>query len=416
MLYDNALLAVAYCEAYQLFQKPIYLQVVTETLDYLLRDMRDPRGAFHSAEDAGEVGREGEYYVWTPRDLERALGSGASRLAALYGVSDTGNFEHGASILALENAAAWSDAHAPENIAAREALYAARAERARPHRDDKILTSWNGLAISALATGYRVTGATRYLDAAKEAASFVLSTLGSGGKLLHRYRDGDANIPGMLEDYAYLVGGLLSLVLATGDGAWLDSAVRVQDEQHEMLWDAASSSYVSSAAAGLIVRPRDWSDAATPSGNGVSLSNLTLLHQLSGERRFSNWAEALEQGVPEDISRYPVMYSSLLRAALRRAAGPRECVVAVPDGAGEPPEEVRTLWQRFLPDAIVAWSAGGKSSLVIASGKSSADGCAAYYVCREHTCSPPLLNVDEALGMCTESPPLMAGGAPLKGM
>lgn len=406
MLYDNALLAQAYLEAVQLTGSELYRMVARRTLDYMLEEMRDRGGAFQSAEDAGEVEREGEFYAWTPAQVRNVLGDEeGARICALFGVSDEGNFERGTSVMHIAGESRWREVLEPRCVASLTALQAARRSRTAPHRDTKVLAGWNGLAISACARGYQVLGDARYLDAAVAAASFVCSELWPESGLQRRYCDGSAGIAAVHEDYAYLIEGLLALFVATGDGVWLSRAIKLQDEQDRRLFSGEHRAYLSSASEGLIVQVCEWGDGATPSPNGISLLNLTLLAELSGEARFAQRALELESGIPGEATSHPVHYCSALRGVMLRRA-PASVVVAVsPPGAGKPSPEVLTLWGRYLPfTAVVPGQDGAGSSgevPVIFRGRVARGEKTAFYVCRGTSCLEPTVDVQGVEDVCS---------------
>jgi uncharacterized protein YyaL (SSP411 family) len=407
MLYDNALLAQVYLEGAQLTGDTLCRDVAARTLDYMLREMTDQRGGFHSAEDAGEVGKEGEFYAWTPVEIQRVLGpERAQRVCELYGVTSEGNFERGTSALILESDVDWSVAEAPDIREARALLLRARATRARPHRDDKVLTSWNGLAISAFCKGYQVLQNSRYLDAATTAARFIKETMWRDAGLVRRYYRGDAGIEALLEDYAYLIDGVLTLFECTGDRTWLDWAAELQDEQDARLWSADLQAYLSSANPGLLVRGSEWSDGATPAPNAVTLSNLLFLAELTGESRFASRARSLEEGAPTDLGGQPLLFTSTLRAVLLRRAGPSSCVIAVPERGDEPPREAFELWSRFLPFTRLVWQAAHAEAVELLEGRPATNGAATFYICRHQSCFEPTVDVEWAVRVCSETPVL----------
>jgi uncharacterized protein YyaL (SSP411 family) len=405
MLYDNALLAQVYLEATQLTGDLLCRDVAARTLDYIVREMIDERGGFHSAEDAGEVGKEGEFYAWTPSQIESVLGEErASKICELYGITGEGNFERGTSALILDRDVDWSVAEAPEIREACALLLQERAKRDRPHRDDKVLTAWNGLAISALCKGYQVLQNTRYLDAAIGAARFIREHLwGSESGLLRRYCRGHSGIEALLEDYAYLIDGVLGIFECTGDRGWLEWAEQLQDEQDGRLWSADRQSYLSSAQAGLLVRGTEWSDGVTPTPNAVSLSNLLALSEVIGESRFASRARSLEEGIPTDVGAQPLLFTSTLRAGLSRRTGLCVCVLASPEVRDEPPREAFELWSRFLPFTRVVWQAARGGRIELVEGRSATNGAVTFYVCRHHSCFEPTVDVEWAVRLCSET-------------
>ncbi len=400
MLYDNALLAQAYLEGAQLFGEPLYRYVAKRTLDYMLRDMRVEEGAFCCAEDAGDVGREGEFYVWQPHGVREVLGPAEGlRVCSLLSVTEGGNFEHGSSVPQVQRQERWKELVDPEIQAALEALRVARDRRVRPHRDTKVLAGWNGLAITALAKAFQLLGDERYRDGAERAASEILSRLRlPEGGLLRCLCGGRAAIPAMLEDYAWLIEGVLALFCATGEEQWLARAIEMQDEQDKRLWSAQHSAYLSSVSEGLIVPLCDWGDGATPAPNGISLSNLTLLAELSGEPRFAARAGELESGMPAEASLYPAQYCAALRALLLRRAPASVCVVA---GNELDPTVLRRLWQAYLPFTAVVPAPSGQGAVPLFRGRVPRGEAATMYICRGQTCFEPMVDVMAALDVCS---------------
>lgn len=406
MLYDNALLAQVYLEGAQLTGNPLYRMVAARTLEYMVREMRDPCGAFQSAEDAGEVEREGEFYAWTPTELAVVLGEALGRrIADLFGVTEEGNFERGTSVLHVVDDARWGEVLESDVQGALAALYAARRVRTAPHRDTKVLAGWNGLAITACAKGAQVLGDQRLLVAARDAAEWICSNLATAAGLKRRYCSGAVGIDGVLEDYAYLIEGLLALFIASGEEMWLKHAVRLQDEQDARLWSEENRAYRSSASDGLIVEVCEWSDGATPSPNGISLSNLTVLAELSGEKRFADRAALAATGIPRDILSSPSHFSSTLRGEMLRHA-PASTIVAVSrDPSSADAQRMRgELAGVYLPFSVVVWAPETSASPADRGGifqgrEPRGKGCT-FYVCRGHTCLEPLSEVAGVVRLC----------------
>ena len=283
MLYDNALLARVYLDAFLVTKRPRYERIVRETLDYLLREMAAPAGGFYSGQDADTEGGEGRYYVWTRDEIAAVLGpADAEVFSRFYGVTAAGNFE-GANIL---HVSAPSE-ELPDALAAkRRKLLAVRQKRAVPGKDDKILTDWNGLAVSALARAYEVLGERRYRDAAERAARFLLTAMRGPGGLLHAHRAGRSHTAAHLDDYAYLIEGLVDLYEATLDAAWLGEARRLADEMIERFWDADAGGFfqTQAGAADLVARVKRIHDGAVPAGCAVAARGLLMLAKLTDDR------------------------------------------------------------------------------------------------------------------------------------
>jgi uncharacterized protein YyaL (SSP411 family) len=406
MLYDQALLARAYVEAYQVTGKAQYAEVARDIFEYVLRDMRDATGAFHSAEDAGEVGKEGEFYVWTSQDIEQTLGpEDAARFNRFYGVTPGGNFEHGTTILAIAkplDAFAVAEGLAPADIhttlsTARTTLLAVRSQRPRPHRDDKILTDWNGLMIGSLAYGARVLDEPRYAQAAREAASFLLERLQRDGRLLHRYRDGETSIAAFLDDYAFLGWGLTDLYEATFEVRWLAEAKRLSQDMVRLFWDQQHGGFFFSGDQNerLIAQTKELYDGALPSGNSVAALNLARLGQLTMDKELQGYAERQLQTFSGHVGRSPSAFPQLL-TALDFWLGPsQEIVIAGNPASSDTREMVRLVHQRFLPRAVLALhpvDAGAQAieGLVpFIAAQRPLQGKATAYVCENYVCNLP---------------------------
>jgi uncharacterized protein YyaL (SSP411 family) len=281
MLYDNAQLARVYLQAYQATGRPLYRRVVEETLDYVAREMTAPAGGFYATQDADSEGEEGKFYLWTPEEIAAVLGAGDARaFSALYDVSPQGNFE-GRTILNLPRDPAevvaelgMTEAELATLAArARPRLYAARERRVHPGRDDKVVTSWNGLMLRAFAEAARVLERPDYRDLAVRNAEFVLGTLRREGRLLRTYRDGRAHIPAFLEDYALYAAGLLSLYEATFDARWFSATRELADAMQALFWEPLQEAFYDTGRdqEQLVTRPRDTQDNAMPSGSSAAV-------------------------------------------------------------------------------------------------------------------------------------------------
>ncbi len=336
MLYDNAALARLYAEAAPLAPEAGFERVARATLDFVLAELLGEHGGFLSALDAETDGDEGAYYTWTAEELRFALDAkGFELLGAVYGFEGPPNFEHGRYVLHLpqplaDQARALGGSGVEELLRrlepGRRSLRDARAKRKRPLVDDKVLADWNGLAIAAMARCGALLREPRYLDAASRAARFVLGTLriGEPGRLAHAWRAGQAKVEALLDDYAFLIEGLLELHAATGAGAWLEEACGLQEEQDVRLWDGTASGYFNAGDdPQLLVRSKAAHDGAVASANGIAALNLLALTERTGEGRHRERAEALLRAFGRSARQYPLGHVTLVRAAARFAAGPR---------------------------------------------------------------------------------------------
>jgi hypothetical protein len=397
------MLARVYLLASRAFGNRDDARIARETLDYLLREMTPPEGGgFFAAQDADSERREGVFYVWDPRTLEDAVGKDVAPIVgARFGVTPAGNFEDGQTVLsaamslpdlekrfsrpATEIAAILDDA--------RKRMYEVRSRRVWPARDEKLLTDWTALAISAFALAGRVLSEQRYEKAARAAADRILRECRRGGELFHRQKDGDAGIPGFATDYANFIEALLDLYEATFEPGYFRAALELQKEFDERFFDPTRG-YTLAAGAhdGLILRPREIFDGATPSSNSVAAMNLLRLFSFTGERKYQEGAEALFSVFSNTLVKAPTAMPRLLSALDYRSDAAPEIVLA--GAPGEPGfESLRQAvfshprLNRVIAHADAAESLASLSPLVQSRG--TLGGPAVAYVCRNFSCLPP---------------------------
>jgi len=335
MLYDNALLADAYIDAWQTTGRPLYLKVVRETLDWVLREMTSPSGAFYSTLDADSEGEEGLFYVWRPEEVSSLLGATEAPLVGEYfGITARGNFERGASIpnveVPLEQFAEHKEIE-PQQLSARiesarRRMLEARGRRVRPHLDDKILTAWNGMMIGAMARAARALDAPAYLDAATRAAEFLLKNLrGPDGLMRVSYRDGQLHSEGFLDDQAFFLHGLMALHEATGDGRWLKEAVALAGATDKAFQDPSAGGYFFTKPdrADLIIRSKHPTDGAIPSGNSMMALSFLAIHRATGEAAWLRRAEAVFTAFHGAIADMPGAFHNMLIAVDLASNGSR---------------------------------------------------------------------------------------------
>ncbi len=410
MLYDNALLVWTYLEAYQATKKSCYRRVVEETLEYVLREMTCPDGGFYASQDADSPGGEGAFFVWTPQEIKTVLGESDGALACEYfGVSEAGNFEHGASVLHLpytpEEFAAKAQMTVSEFAAwlthAKKTLFDARERREKPGRDEKILTAWNGLMISALARAYQVLGDPKYLKTAAEAARFCLAHLKRDKKLLRSYKDGQAKFNAYLEDYAFFITGLLDLYEAGFEIQWVKAAQALSAVMVEQFWDEAGGGFFFTGKdhEALPVRSKNAYDGATPSGNSAAVSVLLRLAELTDQREFRAKAEQTLRAFRNVMEQAPGSFAHML-CALDFYLGPSvQIAILGEQGDSRTRELLKTIWTRFIPNKIITARAPSKTSVEVENvipllqGKTLQDGAPTVYVCRNYACQAPITDV-----------------------
>jgi uncharacterized protein YyaL (SSP411 family) len=393
MLYDQALLIPVYLHAWLVTGAARYRQVVDETIGYLLRDLAQPAGGFSSAEDADSPGPDGHnvegwFYTWTPAEMAAAIDDAAltGQARAWYGVTDAGNFE-GRTILHRPLGA---DLLRPPGVEeARRRLFVSRAQRPRPGLDDKVLTEWNGLLIAALAEAGAATGRPEWIDAAARAGQFLLDELRDADGRWHRSWQAavGARHDALAADHAALVHAFVALAQATGSARWVGEATAVADQLVSRFWDGARGGLFTTADDGeaLIVRQKDLLDSATPSANSLAALALYRLSALTGRTLYEQRADEILQLVAGVIAGAPSAFSHLLSAVDLRQRGVTEIAVA-----GDRPDLVATVHERYLPSAVLAWGERYDSPL----WADRNDGLA--YVCRDYHCEAP---VDSPVGL-----------------
>jgi uncharacterized protein YyaL (SSP411 family) len=396
MLYDNALLAVAYAEAAQATGRAELARVARETLDYVLREMTSPEGAFYSATDADSEGEEGKFFVWSQKEIEDVLGPGpeTSRFLRYYGVTAGGNFE-GANIL---NVAHPDEAEHEALAPARKKLYDVRARRVPPLRDDKILAAWNGLMISGFAVAGRTLNEPRYVAAARRAASFLLDRMRVEGRLARSFKDGRPGPAGFLDDYAFVVAGLLDLYEASFERRFLEAAVTLADETERLFADAANGGWFMTAGdhETLIAREKPAYDGAEPSGTSVALANAVRLSAFTTDDRWRDVADRALASIASVLTSRPMAMTEALLPLDWVTSRPREVAIVLPRGAG--PESAAPLLDvlrsRFLPHVVRA-VVGEDDVAALAKvapfveGKVAQGGRATAYVCERGACQLP---------------------------
>jgi uncharacterized protein len=417
MLYDNALLAVAYAEAAQVTGRADFARVARETLDYVLREMTSPDGAFYSATDADSEGEEGKFFVWSQREIEEVLGDRAEagsarrsehggpgdpprvpdltqRFLRYYGVTASGNFE-GANIL---NAAHPDEAEWAALAPARAKLYAVRARRVPPLRDEKILAAWNGLMISGFAVAGRILDEPRYVAAAARAADFVLARLRASGRLARSFKDGRAGPPGFLDDYAFVVAGLLDLYEAGYDRRTLEAATSLADDTERLFADTANGGWFMTAGdhEALLAREKPAYDGAEPSGTSVALANALRLATFTGDDRWRALADRAFAAVGAVLAERPMVMTEALLALDWSTDHAREVAIVWPRAAGPDSAEplVAALRRTFLPNVVRAVVADDEVAALakvapFVEGKAATGGRPTAYVCERGACQLP---------------------------
>jgi uncharacterized protein YyaL (SSP411 family) len=430
MLYDSALLSRVYLHAYQASGDPFFRRIVEETLNYVLREMTSPEGGFYSTQDADSEGEEGKFFVWTPDEVDALLGSGDGPMfRAYFDVTEAGNASTGSAhgferknILhvdhSLEEVAAGLSV-TPERLSeaierGKRILFEAREERVKPGRDDKILTAWNGLMLASMAEAGAVLQRPDYVQAAAQAADFILTRLRDGnGRLLRSYKDGQSKFDAYLEDHAYLADGLLALYQATFDVRWLEEARALADEMLARFWDEESGGFFDTASdhadQSLIIRPKNITDNAIPSGNAVAASVLLQLSVLSGPSTDSEPGATYHRHAVETLrllggamARHPRAFGQALSALDVYLASTKEIVIV-----GDPQEAVtqallETVHGRYLPNKLLVVASPDQveelsQRIPLLAGRTQIEGAASAYVCENYACQLPVTEPEALL-------------------
>ena len=403
MLYDNALLVRLYLHAYQVTRKPLYKTVVEETLDYVIREMTDSAGGFYSAQDADSEEVEGKYFVWRPEEVIEALGKADGEVINSYfGVTKVGNFE-GQSILnvtADSNVAARESGMSEEEFAemlgrSRARLLEIRQSRIRPDRDDKVLTAWNGLMLGAFAEAGAVLDRSDYTAVAERSAGFLLDSLRKDERLLRAYRNGQSKLKGYLEDYAFLISGLISLHEATFGGRWLREAVDLGQSMVDLFWDEPSGQFYDTGRdhEELVIRPRDIADNAIPSGSSMAADVLLRLSVITGDPEYERRAMTALRSARELMARFPTGAGHWL-CALDFYLSPAKEIAIVGDRSELETQALASeVYRQFLPNRVMLGTNNGDDSLdglPLLKDREKVNGQATAYVCENYVCQLPV--------------------------
>ena len=421
MLYDQAFLVIAYVEAYQATGQKAYEETARNVLTYVLRDMTDSEGGFYSAEDADSEGVEGEFYVWSEEEIRGILPpEEADLIIKVFNIEKDGNFldesaktRTGANILHLQKSLpeiALDLKISKQEIqnrwtAARRKLFTVREKRIHPYKDDKVLTDWNGLMIAALAKASAAFGEPQYAEAAAKAVGFVFEQLRKpDGRLMHRYRDGDAAIHGNLDDYAFLIWGLIELYEATFDARHLEAALELNELMLKHFWDEKGGGLYFSPDYGeaLIVRKKEFYDEAVPSGNAVAMWNMLRLGRITANPRLEKRGVEIGRAFSKAVKQFPSAYTQFM-VALDFAVGPcYEVVIVGQPEAKDTKEMLKALAGCFTPNVVALLRPAVKSAEIDSladylTSYESLNGKATAYVCTNFACNAPTTDVGKML-------------------
>jgi len=405
MLYDNALIPVNYVEAYQLTKDPFYLDILKKTLDFVIREMTSPEGGFYSAYDADSEGEEGKFYVWSKNEIKKILGDDAELFCLYYDVTDGGNWE-GKNILCNNinsSTVAFNFGISEDKVkeiisSCSKILLDTRSNRISPGLDDKILTSWNALMITAFSKGYRVTGDVAYLNAAKNGISFLEKNLFVDGNLFRTYKNHSPKINGYLEDYSFFANALLDVFEICPDSKYLKLAIRLGHHLVDHFWDEENNSFfmTSDDHETLIIRPKSNYDLSLPSGNSVSCFVLLRLFHFTQEKKFLEISNQIMESQAQMAAENPFGFGFLLNTIYMYIQKPLE--ISILNDSNK--EIVDFLAKSFLPESIFVSVSDSKQldaldNYPFFEGKKFDSNLTAVFICKDFTCSLPLQNIDD---------------------
>jgi len=408
MLYDQAALAMIYLEGYQVTQNEVFESVARGVLDYVLKDMTDPQGGFYSAEDADSEGEEGTYYVWSDAELKNLLTlEEYQQVFKIFGVTSGGNFEEtGKNILHLNKEMAWKESSSPKVNALKVKLLRIRENRERPFKDDKVLTAWNGLMISSMAKAAQVLNDEKYLKAARKSAQFIKEKLYKNGKLARRFRESEAKFTASLDDYAYLIQGLIDLYEADFDEQWLNWANELQKKQDENFWDKGTGGYYFSEKEGSLLpgRNKRFEDNARPNSNAVSALNLLRLYNFTLAPSYREKVKTIFTLAGEMMSRSHNAFAQMYIGLDFYLDKSKEVIVVGPKDSKEKDAIIEMLRAEFLPNKTVGFiPPNSKSSYPVFENKTTVDGRTIVYVCEKNICKFPTEDLTKARQLVQEN-------------
>ena len=405
MLYDNALLPIVYCEAYQITKDPFFLDVVKKTLDYVIREMTSPEGVFYSAQDADTDGEEGQTFVWKKNEIEEILGNDSDLFCIYYDVTDGGNFE-GKTILANNikaSALAFKFGKSEDQVHkiisdGAEKLLDVRKNRVQPGKDDKALTAWNGLMISAFIKGYKISGESKYLKVGLSATNFYQAEFEEHGVLNRVFKDGTSKLNAYLDDYAYLTNAIVDMFEITGELKHLEFAIKLSDYLVEHFWDEKNSSFFFTADnhEKLIIRPKSNYDLSMPSGNSVAANAFLRLYHITQEEKFHKITQKILESQAVMASENPFAFGYLLNVLYLAIKKPTEITILNTENH----ELIDILNKKFIPESIMVQidtksKLDSLSKLLFFTGKQFSQNETNVFVCKDFSCSLPLTNIED---------------------
>ncbi len=398
MLYDNALLSSLYLHAYQATHNELYKRIACETLDYLLREMASQSGGFYSSQDADTEGREGKYYTWTAKEIDQIAGAkNAEQISRYYGVTGSGNFEGRNVLYVTDRLSIDKDLLA----GAKSEMFQAREQRVRPNRDDKIIASWNGLALCSLSEAGAALGRKDYLDAAQACAGFIAGSMMQDANLVHTHSGDKPGIEGYLEDYALVILGLLKLQTVIFSAPYLNLAISLADTMIDRFVNNADGLFYDNPNASdkLFVRPRNTIDSPLPSGNSAAIGALLYIWALTGKESYKEVAERSLKGMQKQMASFPRGFAGWLCALDFSLAQRLELAVIGKEGDRESQKFINAIYSEYLPNKVLcSYDPAGEPAghgVLLLKDRGMVNGKATVYICESNTCLAPITNIEE---------------------
>jgi len=418
MLYDQAMLTLAFTEAYQITKNQLYKDTAEEILHYVQRDMTDKRGGFYSAEDADSEGEEGLFYLWTVEEIKNILSDEESELLINnYSLDKEGNYKDEATgkkteknILYLKEPINNIESKNRLNEITKK-LYLAREKRIHPLKDDKILTDWNGLMIAAFAKAGDVFNSNDYIQQAEKSAQFILKNLtDNNGRLLKRYRNGNAGIDAHLDDYAFFIWGLLELYEATFNVTYLTEAVQLSNIMVDEFWDITNGGFFlgSESSEKLIVRAKTGYDGAMPSGNSVAAMNCSKLNRITGETKWAEITDKIFMTFSNEIQKTPSGYASMVNSFLFNIDSPKEIVIVGSSNDDETIKAIKKIKSEYVPSKVIIFKDTDDELNKLSPlakwtvTQETIDEKTTYYICQDFACKVPTTDLELALKFINE--------------
>lgn len=400
MLYDNGMLAMTYSDAYKITHNKFYKKIVEETLDFLIREMRDETGGFYSSLDADSEGEEGTYYVWQKSEIDKTVGDGSELFCHYYNITESGNFEHSSNIPNINSASenyrnqSGMDGNEFETIINKQKkiLFDERQNRIHPFTDDKILTSWNGLVMSGLSKGYQITGNDRYKEAALQAAQFIKDNMFEDNRLYHSYRLGNKIEKQFLEDYAYLMQGLIDLYEISYDYKWIKFAKQLGNNAINLFSDEAGNLYLAPKDQdNLFMRPKDVADGALPAPGSILIQSMIKLADITGDKDLHKYIDKFMTALAGQMNQMPNSMISAVSAYDDLVSDRVEIILV---GQNNREEFIDAIYDNYISNSILVVSDSGEEKIDLLEGRQS-NGKTVAYLCKNFTCNLPANTPEE---------------------